>query len=186
MIGYTQKAESIQRVLGDFRRKGIIDKARLRPLDELIRSSYADQFKILNTPQLSLDQQRSLFGALRNMHTTAKAMKEKLATASERHENPTTAELSLETMESLSMLAPYIDEYFAHRGVLHTETVNELSRILYKKAKSFGFSEDIASQFKALSIGPQELKCFTERLNQNILVETDIDQDAGSMDEGSN
>lgn len=186
MTGYTQKVESIQNVLGDFRRKGIIDKARLGSLDELIRSSYADQLKILNTPRLSLDEQRSLFGAVRNMYTTAKAMRTKLVTASERHENPTTAELSLETTESLLTLAPYIDEYFARGEMVHLKTVNELSRILYKKAKRYGFSEDISAQFEALGISPEELKSFTEKLNHNIEVETDIDEDVGSPNEGSN
>jgi hypothetical protein len=186
MTGYAQKVESIQRVLFDFRRKGIIDKARLGSLDELIRSSNADQFKILNTPRLSLDEQRSLFGAVRNMYTTAKAMKKKLVTASERHENPTTAELSLETTESLLTLAPYIDEYFARGEMVHIKTVNELSRILYKKAKRSGFSEDTSAQFEALGIGPEELKSFTEKLNQNIEAETDIDEDVGSVNEGSN
>ena len=186
MTGYAQKVESIQSVLDDFRRKGFIDKARLGSLDELIRSSYADQFKILNTPRLSLDEQRSLFGAVRNMHTTAKAMRTKLVNASERHENPTTAELSLETMGSLSALAPYLDEYFARGEVLHIKTVNELSRILYKKAKRSGFSEDISAQFEALGISPEELKSFTEKLNHNIETETDIDEDVGSPNEGSN
>jgi len=170
-------------MLGDFKQKGIIDEAKLNPLDELIRLSYADQFRILNTPWLSLDEQRSLFGAIRNVHTTAKTLKARLAAASERHENPTMADLSFEVTESLSNLAPYIDECFTRGQVSQISSINELSRILYKKAKRFGFLEDSATQFKTLEIGPEELKSFTDRLNQNIQSETDIDEDVGSTNE---
>ena len=113
-------------------------------------------------------------------------MRARLATASARHENPTTTELSLEATGSLSSLAPYLDEYFTHGLVPHTKTIDDLSRILYKKAKGFGFSEDISAQFEALGISPEELKSFTEKLNQNIEAETDIDEDVGSINEGSN
>jgi hypothetical protein len=183
MMIYAQRVQTIQRMLGDFRQKGIIDNTRLAPLDELIRSSYADQFRILNAPWLSLDEQRSLFGAIRNMHTIAKTVKARLAAASERHENPTTTDLSLEVIESLSSLAPYVDEYFTRGQVSQLRAINELSRILHKKAKRLGFSEDSTTQFKSLKIGPEELKDFTDKLNQNIQSETDIDEDVGSTNE---
>lgn len=188
MIGYAAQMQNIRSMLFRFKQRGVIDKNALKPLDELIQLSYADQIKVLNTPILTLDQQRALFGAIRNMHTTAKTMREKLATASEKHENPTTADLSLEVTESMLTLTPYIDNFFSRGEMPRLRTINDFSRILHKKATHFGFTEDIATQFKALNIGPTEIKSFTEKLNQNIQAETDIDEAevVGSTNEGSN
>jgi len=183
MIGYVDKVRNIQSLLVDFKQKGVIDKARLGSLDDVIRSSYSDEFRVLNTPRLSLDEQRSLFGAFRNMHTTTKAMKAKLETASEGHENPSTANLSLEFIETLSSLAKSVDQYLFAGRPPQMSAIDEMSRAVYKKAKRFGFWEDTATQFRELNLGPQELKNFTEKLNKNIEAETDIDEDVGSTNE---
>jgi len=185
MDGYAKGVEKVQRTLCDFKQKGTIDGAKLDPLDQLIRSSETDQLRILNTPRLSLDQQRAMFGAMRNICNTTKMMKRKLMAASQRHENPTTADLSLEMIQSLLNLAPYVDAYVIRGRVDDVKIINEFSRILHKKAKYLGFSEDVATQLKEINITTSEVRNFIERLNQNIDHETDTDEDAGPMDEGT-
>jgi len=179
LSGYAKMIYNVQTILLDFKQKGIIDSTKLGPLDELIHSSKTDQLRILNISKLSIDQQRSLFGAVRNIYSASKVMKTKLVTASERHENPTTADLSLEMIQSLSSLATYVDVYMTRGWVDSTDRMNEFSRIVYKKAKYLGFSEDIATQFREVNITSNEVKTFVEQLNQNIDLETDADEDVG-------
>lgn len=159
----------------------MIDKTKLGSLDELAQTAYADQLRILNASRLPLDDQRSLFGAVRNVQLTAKAMKEKLATADERHENPSTTDEALEVCQSLSNLAPYVDEYVTKGQVPQRRKIDGMSRVLYKRAKRSGFSEGASTQFKALNIGSEDLKNFTKKLEENIHAETDADdEDIGS------
>jgi len=183
MDGYTEKVESIQIMLTDFVQNRVVDTKKLCVLDELMDASKTDQFKILNTSRLSLEEQRCLFGAVRNIYTTTKAMKAKLVTASERHENPRIADLCLEITQSVSNLTPYVDAYIIEGRMYDTKTINEFSRLLYKKAKYLGFSEDIAAQFREIKITPEEVKDFVKKLNENIELETHIDEEMGSMDE---
>jgi len=185
MSGYARKIEEIQAILYDFIQKRTIDSTRLGPLDELVRSSEADQLRILNTSRLSLDEQRSIFGAVRNTYSAVKMMKARLMTAAQRHENPTVADLSLEMIQSLSNLAPYIDEYVVQGRTGDMKTMVEFSRILHKKAKHLGFCEDVATQLKEINIAPDEIKTFVERLNENIELETGTDEDVGPRDESN-
>ncbi len=180
LIGYASRVENIQHILLDFRRNRVIDKAKLSPLDEFAKASYADQVRVLNSTRLAVDQQRALFGAIMNMHTAIKTMKARLEIASEIHENPTTAELSLELIENLSNVAIGLDGFFIRDRMPQIRSFNETSRALYKKAKQLGFSEDDSSQFAALGIEPKDVSNFTENLNKNIRAHTDIDEDAGS------
>jgi hypothetical protein len=176
---YVKMIDNVQTILLDFKQKGIIDPTRLGALDELIHSSKTDQVRILNISRLSIDEQRSLFSAVRNIYSVSKVMKTKLITASQRHENPTTADLSFEMIQSLSGLATYVDLYMSRGWVDGTDRMNEFSRMVYKKAKYLGFSEDVATQFKEANITSNEVKTFVEQLNQNIDLETDADEDVG-------
>jgi len=118
----------------------VINISNLSKMDAIIKRSDIDQFKTLNSVS-SLNAQRVIFGAIRNINTSLKCMKEKLRTAALRHENPTTAENALELINSLSNVAICIDSF--HNGEIDTREVDniaKLSRILYKKAKMFGFS----------------------------------------------
>jgi hypothetical protein len=183
---YAERISAIQAVLEQFSKRGVIDKTKLNPLDELAQRAYGDQLRILNKPQLSLDDQRSLFGAARNMQMAAKTMKSRLSTASERKENPITADQALEVCRSLSDLAFYVDEYFVKGHVTAKRTMNDVSRALYKKARRYGFSEDTATQIRELNISSEELKSFTKKLEENIRVQTDVDEDSGSENESRN
>jgi hypothetical protein len=174
-------------VLHQFTKSGVIDKSKLGAFNELAQTAYADELRILNSPRLTLDDQRSLFGAVRNVHVAAKSMRDRLSTASQRHENPVTANQALEVCESLFNLSPYIDGYLKSGKVPERRTINDISRMLYKKAKRYGFSEDAATQFKALNIGSDDIQNFTKKLEEKIQAEVDADDDdVGSVNEGSN
>jgi len=169
MYSYVKACADIRRMLRDFLERGI-EVTELDLMDRVIKSSEIDQVKILNS-YLSLVEQRALFGATRNVHNIIKVMKEKLKIARETHENPTTLELSLEIMQPLSNVATYIDEFMIHRKVEDVDKLNELSRILYKKANYFGFYQDIETQLKDARITEEEIKTFVEKLNENIELE---------------
>ena len=166
MHRYVESFENIQKMLIDFLRHGI-DFNKLDPVDQVIESSEIDQVKILNSYR-SLKEQRTLFGAMRNINNIVGVMKEKIKIACETHENPTTLELSLEMIKHLSNLAPYIDEFMTNGKKEEIDRINELSRILYRKANYLGFYQDIETQFKEANISKEEVKDFVEKLNEDI------------------
>lgn len=166
MYSYVESCVSIRKMLTNFLDYGI-DVSRLDLMDDLIKSSETDQVKILNS-YLSLKEQRVLFGATRNICNVVKVMKEKLKIARETHENPTTIELSLEIMENLSNTASFVDEFLINGKTEDINTVDQLSRILYKKASKLGFYQDIKTQLKDAGITKKEVKTFVEKLSKNI------------------
>lgn len=166
MYSYVEGFEKIRKTLVDFLRNGI-NVSKLDPLDHMIETSQVDQIKILNSYRPLVDQ-RALFGATRNINNVVGVMKEKIKVARETHENPTTLELSLELIEDLSNLAPYIDSFITNNKTTELDRVNELSRILYKKAKYLGFCQDAETQLKNAEITEDEVKAFIEQLSENI------------------
>lgn len=166
MYSYVEGFKSIRKMLIDFLRHDI-DASNLDPIDQVIESSEIDQVKILNSYR-SLKEQRSLFGATRNINNIIGVMKEKIKVARETHENPKTLELSLEMLEHLSNIAPYIDEFMTKGKTEETDRINDLSRILYKKANYLGFYQDIETQLKEANISKEEVKNFMEKLNEDI------------------
>jgi len=162
-------------MLRDFLEHGI-EVTELRLLDRLIKSSEIDQIRILNS-YLSLVEQRALFGAMRNIYNIARAMKEKLIIARETHENPTTLELPIEIMQHLSNVAPCIDEFVIHGKTGDIGRINELSRILYRKANYLGFYQDMETQFKDANITEEEVKTFVEELHKNIELEMETEDE---------
>jgi len=166
MYSYVESFESIQKMLIDFLRHGI-DVSKLDPMDRVIESSEIDQVKILSSYR-SLKEQRTLFGATRNINNIIRVMKEKVKIAREIHENPTTLKLSLEILEHLSNIAPYVDEFVTNGKTEEIHRINELSRILYRKANYLGFYRDIETQFKDANITKEEVKDFVEKLNEDI------------------
>ena len=169
MYSYVKGCADIRNMLRNFLEHGI-EVSKLSSMDCLIKSSESDQIKILNS-YLSLVEQRVLFGATRNIYNIARAMKEKVKIARETHENPTTLELSLEIMEHLSNVAFYIDEFVVHGKTKDIDRINELSRILYRKANRFEFYQDMDTQLKDAGITEEEVKTFVEELNKNIELE---------------
>lgn len=178
MYSYVEACAVIRRMLRGFLEHGI-DVNKLDVMDPVIKSSEIDQVKILNS-YLSLVEQRALFGATRNIYNITRAMKEKLKIARETHENPTTLELSIEIMQHLSNVAPCIDEFVIHGKTGDIGRINELSRILYRKANYLGFYQDMETQFKDANITEEEVKTFVEQLNENIELEMMENEDESS------
>ena len=175
MYSYVKGCADIREMLRIFLERGI-EVRKLRLMDRLIKSSEIDQVKILNS-YLSLVEQRALFGATRNIHNMARAMKEKLKNARGTHENPTTLELSLEIVQHLSNLAPYVDEFMIHGKIEDIDRLNELSRALYKKANYFGFYQDIETQLEDAGVTEEEVKTFVEKLSENIELEMETEDE---------
>jgi len=183
---YVQRIQGIETTLERFSKSGKIDVTELKAFDELATAAYEAQLKILNR-SISVDEQRSLFGAVRNIRQIAKTMKESLLTASQRHENPETADRALEVCENLSAVAKIIDGYFVSGRPPDGTTLNTVSRNAYKKAKRYGFSEDTETQLKALNIGSDEIAAFTKKISKNLEEATDADDECVvSVNEGSN
>jgi hypothetical protein len=185
MHSYRESTLNIQKMLRAFARAKSIDATQLPMMDALIKQSDEDQIRVLNS-HLPFNIQRIMFGAIRNINTTLKTMKEKLMTASSRGENPTTAEQALELMEYLSNVANYVDP-FMRKGII-IEDPNEIakvSRLLYRKAKSFGFSEDEQRQLKEAGITEEELESFVNNFGKKISKELDIEEEVRSSVENS-
>jgi C4-type Zn-finger protein len=172
-------------MLRAFAKAKTIDVTQLSKMDALIKQSDEDQIRVLNS-HLSLQIQRIMFGAIRNINTTLKTMKEKLMIASSRGENPTTAEEALELIEYLSDVAKYVDP-FMRKGIiiLDPNEMFKLSRMLYRKAKSFGFSEDEQRQLREAGITEEEVESFVNNFDKNACQELDIEEEVRSSVENS-
>lgn len=184
METYTREIAGIRKVIAAFVDTGSIDVGKLKVMNRIIRMTREGQVKVLNMPTLSLEQQRILFSAIRSINTVIEVMKQRLKTALEREENPTTAELSLEIMVSVSNLGNYIDRFLKNRE-LKINKMFEFSRILLKKAKKYGFFKDIKTQLDEIGITSEDVKTFVERLNKNIESEIDTAMEEGAINENS-
>jgi hypothetical protein len=171
MFNYVEGCERLRKMLNTFLVSGI-DEVHLEPLDDLIKSSQIDEVKVLNSPQ-PLSQQRVLFGALRNIHGTTDEMRAKLRIARAIHENPKTVERALEMIDSLCVVAPYIDEFLTEGGTKESEKINELSRALYRKANRLGFYQNLDTQLKQARISENDVGDFVKKLTENIEIEVE-------------
>lgn len=183
---YRHELINIRGMLSEFTKKGKIDASQLDLMDNIIKMSAEDQFRVLNRSSLSLDAQRSFFGAIRNVNIAMASMKAKLAEASVKHENPTTAELALELLPSVLNLVPYIDEFHDNAKVRQLNNVSRFSRILYKKAKTLGFSKDRMSQLKEAGVTTEQVEAFIDSFDKNVALELDMEEEVSSSDEDSN
>jgi hypothetical protein len=173
-------------MLSAFVRAKSIEPSQLAKMDAIIKQSEKDQIRVLSS-SLPLDIQRTMFGAYRNVTTSLKAMKEKLKTASLRHENPTTAEQALELIESLSNVAYYIDPFTkAGRIIAGSDEIAKFSRILYRKAKSLGFSENQQAQLKEAGITEKQVESFVNSFDSNVSQELGIEEEVKPTFENSN
>jgi hypothetical protein len=186
MYSYCQDVLRIQKMLTVFAENRIIDVRQLSKMDALIQQSERDQIRVLSS-SLPLDVQRTMFGAIRNVNTSVKTIKKELKIASERHENPTIAEQALELMESLSNVASYIDP-FTNEGkiIAEPDEIAKFSRILYRKAKSFGFSEDQQAQLKEAGITEKQAESFVNMFDNNVSQEIGIEEEAKPASENIN
>jgi hypothetical protein len=186
MYSYKKEIDSIQQMLNSFLETKLINTQHLSKMDAIIKRSDLDQIKTLNSVS-SLSTQRVIFGAIRNINTSLKGMKEKLRTAALRHENPTTAEQAIELMDSLSNVALCIDVF--NTGEIHADEIDniaKLSRILYKKAKAFGFSEDTHTQLKEACVNEAIVKIFVNSFDDNLTAELDLQEEVKSTGKNNN
>lgn len=176
MFSYADGFNDIRTMLKGFLYSGI-DVSKLDPINRIIESAKSDQVKILNSYQ-PLAAQRVFFGAAINIGTIAEVMKERIKVARERHENPLTLDLSLELLEHLMVLAPYIDDFIHEGKIGDINRTNELSRLLYRKANSLGFYATIENQLKSAGITKDEAKAFVVKLSENIGLEIETLDDS--------
>ena len=183
MHSYKQEIIRIQGMLKEFVNSGRIEPNKLDVMDNIIRRSEEDQIKILNNSYIPLYAQRSFFGAIRNVNISMKSMKERLAHASSQHENPTTAEQALELIPSFLNLAPHIDSLLSE-NIFPTLVGNvfKFSRLLYKKAAAFGFSQDAVSQLKEAGVTESQIESFIDAFSKNISLELEIEEEVSSTE----
>jgi hypothetical protein len=164
-------------MLSVFAKTKNIDASQLSKMDLMIKQSERDQIRVLNKP-LPLTTQRIMFGAFRNINTSVKVMKEKLKTASLKHENPTTAERALELMDILSTLTYYVDP-FVNRGeiAVNPDEIAKASRMLYRKARSFGFSENRETQLREAGVTEGQEKSFINDFENNVSQQLGIEEE---------
>ena len=186
MYSYSQDIINIQKMLSLFVKTKNIEVSQLSKMDMLIKRSEEDQIRVLNS-SLPLSLQRTMFGAIRNVSTSIKAMKEKLKTASLRRENPTTAEQALELIESLSNIACYIDPFTNEsRIIAEPEKIDKFSRLLYRKAKSLGFSEEKEAQLREAGITRKQVERFVNNFDKNVSQELGIEEEVKPTFENNN
>jgi hypothetical protein len=162
-----------------------IDITKLNIFDVIIESSRSDQFKILNNAYLSFDDQRTLFGAFRNISEVSGIMKSRLKEAHRIGENPTTAELALEIMPSFITLSQYLDDVLAKKEIYNLRKIFLFSRSLYKKAKQLGFYKNSFSQLKEINLSKVEVEQFINKFNEKIITELELQEEVGSPDDNS-
>ena len=183
MRSYREEIFTIQKMLKEFVDSGRIEANKLDVMDNIIRWSEEDQIKILNNSYIPLYAQRSFFGAIRNVNISMKSMKKRLVRASSQHENPATAEQALELIPSFLNLAPHIDSLLSENAFpTKVENVFKFSRILYRKAAAFGFSQDAASQLKEAGVTDSQIESFLDCFSKNISLELDIEEEVSTSE----
>jgi hypothetical protein len=163
-----------------------IDVTKLNLFDGIIERSRTDQFRILNNSYLSLDDQRTLFGAFRNISEISGTMKSRLKEAQIMGENPTTAELAFELMPSFITLSQYLDDVLAKKEIYNPSKIFLFSRSLYKKGKQLGFYKNTSSQLKEIKLSKVEVVQFINKFNEKIITELELQEEVGSADDHSN
>lgn len=185
MSSYSERFELVNTALNSFVRTGRIDRAQLEVFNEISERAKQDQFRILNQPYLSLNDQRVLFGAFRNISQSTEMMKVRLQNASKIGENPMTAEISLELAPLYLALGSYIDDFFTKKEIFDSNKIFLFSRNLYKKAKKYGFLKDTSSQLKELRIAPSVVEAFVETFVNSVSQEIEIEEEVTTLNEGS-
>lgn len=183
MVPFVEAFKGLESVLENFYKNRFIDVSRLGLINPIIESAHTQQLKVLSDP-LDLKTQRTMFSGFRNVENIGIMLKEKLTTASQRHENPTTVTLALDLIPNLISLSGYLDK-FVHTGRVDISEVGQLSRNLYKKSNALGFSRDDKVQLEEAGITADEIKSFVKSLNDNIDLELEEGGPADEADEGT-
>ena len=63
--------------------------------------------------------------------------------------------------------------------------IDEYSRILYRKAKAFGFSESLETQLREAGITNSQIESFIGSFDSNLAQELDIEEEVQSNSESS-
>lgn len=177
MIPFVEAFEGLEGVLRGFYKNRFIDISKLGLIDSIIKSAQTQQLKVLSD-SLDLKIQRVMFSGFRNIENIGIVLKERLSTASQRHENPATVALALDLMPNIISISRSLDK-FIHTGQVDS-SVGQLSRNLYKKSNALGFSRDDKVQLEEAGITTDEIKSFVKSLNDNIALEL---EEGGPADE---
>jgi len=183
---YVTAFDSIENVLNRFVQDARIDHSQLALFDRIIDRSSEDEVRILNNSYISLNEQRALFGAFRNIKISTKMMKNRLENACKFHENPTTVEIALEIIPIYQNLSRYLDDFLDRKEIYELDKICLFSRSLYKKSKQLGFSQDTSSQLKEIGISPELVGEFVEEFTVNVSKELELDEEIGFQDESAN
>lgn len=186
MLRYSDEFDKIENLFSGFIDTKKIDESKLQYLDSIIKQSNTDQLHILNNAYLSLEEQTTIFGALRNISQTTLLMKERLISASKIGENPTTAEIAFDLIPFIQNVSIYIDDFFDNKEIYNLEKLEIFSRNLYKKAKKLGFSKDISSQIQEEGLTEPQISGFIEKFSEKVINELDLGEEIGTEDESIN
>lgn len=185
-MNYSNEFGKMENLVSGFIDTKIIDESKLEFFDLIIKQSNTDQLFILNNAYLSMDEQTTLFGALRNISQTTFMMKERLINASSIGENPTTAEIAFDLIPILLNVSNYVDDFFYNKEIFNLDKLELFSRHLYKKAKKLGFSKNISSQLQEEGLDGRQISGFIEKFNENIINELELGEEIDSEDESIN
>lgn len=147
------------------------DVKRVFPIS--INTVVEAQAKMLNDGRVSLETQRILFGALRNIKNVMDSMYLSLYNAPP-HENPTTAERCKEIVPLMTNVTNGIDKYFKDGDERELNRIFTSSRALRKNSVNLGFSKTLNEEFKELSMSPKDINDFINTLNKTIATELEI------------
>lgn len=185
---YSRHIHEVSNMLNSFVKSKRIVAEEMTVIDALINTSFKDQVAVLNDNLLTIENQRILFGAMRNIRNTTLNMKESLKTAGIKKENPTTAEVCLEIIPYIRTLGQALDDFVSnfkriaikHRNELLGK-IKEFSRILRKKAIQFDFSHRVIEK-QELNVDESEMKKFIDEFNNELKLNIGIDE--APLDEG--
>jgi len=185
MIEYTSTFGLLENMVNCFIRTASIDQSQLTLFDGIIEKSNEDSFRVLNNSYISLNEQRTLFGAFRNINLSLKIMKNRLKYAYKLNENPITAENALEIMPLYLNLSKYLDDYLDTNEINELEKICLFSRNLYKKAHQLGFYQDSSSQLREIGVSTKLVDEFIDEFTAKISEELELDEEIGFEDEST-
>lgn len=183
---YSWHINKVSNMLNSFVKRKHIVPEEMTVIDALVNTSLKNQVTVLNDNLLTIEYQRVLFGALRNIKNVAKIMGESLKTASARKENPITAEVCLGVIPYMKNLSQALDNFFSRYGKMPSKyktelltKIREFSRMLHKKAIHFGFPKKTIDE-QELNMEENEMRKFIDDINIELKLNTEIDEEPPS------
>lgn len=167
----TKNLDKMENTLKSFIKKKTIESNKIRVLDKLISDCKNEEVKILSNSLISLNEQRTIFGGIRNIIEITDVMKDHLISAHSKGENPTTAELCLEIMPIMKNVLSEYREYV--KSNFNKEKVNKiliLSDELRRTARRKGFKRDFSKELDSIGLSDKTKIQFMEEFKDNLKV----------------